>query len=148
MNKQNCCYRSSNNINELHQHPPHTAKVSMWCALSSHGITGPYCFAKTEGPTVSVNTEWYKVMLGNISAQRVTSCVSKICCGSNKMEQLLTQHRFPRRPSGQCFQADSFLILGTSPCPPARLTLQYQITSNGAMLNVRYMKHFLPILLT
>jgi len=62
--KQNCCYWPSNNINKLHQHPLHTAKVSVWCALSSHGITGPYCFEKAEGPTVSVNTEWYKVMPG------------------------------------------------------------------------------------
>ena len=29
--------------------------------------------------------------------------VSKIYCGSNKMEQLLTQHRFSCKFSGQCF---------------------------------------------
>ena len=51
VNKQNCCYWPSNNTHELHQHPLHTAKVSVWCAVSSHGITGPYCFEKAEGPT-------------------------------------------------------------------------------------------------
>ena len=40
---------------------------------------------------------------------------SKICCGSNMMEQLLIQHKLPCKSSGQCFQADSFLISGTSP---------------------------------
>jgi len=75
---------------------------------------------------------------GNISEQRVTSCVSMICCVSNWMEQLLMQHKFPRRSSGQCFRADSFLISGTSDCPPARLALQYQTTSTGAMLNATY----------
>ena len=43
---------------------------------------------------------------------------TKICCGSNKMEQLLTQHKLPCKSSGQCFQADSFLISGTSPSSP------------------------------
>ena len=28
------------------------------------------------------------------------------------------------KSSGLCFRADSFLVLGTSPGPPARLTLQ------------------------
>jgi len=74
--------------------------------------------------------------------------VSKICCGSNKMEKLVTQQKFPCKSSGQCFQADSFLILGTSLGPPTGLTMHYQTTSSGAMLKARYMKHVLPILLT
>jgi hypothetical protein len=43
---------------------------------------------------------------------------SKICCGSNKMEQLLTQYKLPCKSSGQCVQADSFLISWTSPGSP------------------------------
>jgi hypothetical protein len=64
------------------------------------------------------------------------------------MELLLTQQKFPCRSSGQCFWADSFLVLGTSPFPPAGLTMEYQTASYGAMLKARYMKHILPILLT
>ena len=73
--------------------------------------------------------------------------VSEICCGSNKMEQLLTQHKFPCKSWGQCFWADSLLISGTSPGWPIRRTLQYQTTSLGATLKARYKKHIQPILL-
>jgi hypothetical protein len=34
------------------------------------------------------------------------------------MEQLLTLYKLPCKSSGQCFQADSFLISGTSPGSP------------------------------
>ena len=53
------------------------------------------------------------------------------------------QHKYPCRSSGQCFWADSLFISGTSPGPPAHLTLQYQTSSTGDMLNVKYMKHVL-----
>jgi hypothetical protein len=46
---------------ELCQHSVHRAKVTVWCAVSSHGIIGPYCFENAEGLTVTVNAEWYKV---------------------------------------------------------------------------------------
>ena len=84
----------------------------------------------------------------NISLQMSYILISKICCGSNKMEQLLTQPKFLCKSSGQCFQADAFLILGKSSGPPACLTMQYQTTSSGATLKARYIKHVLPILLT
>ena len=77
----------------------------------------------------------------NFSAQSYV-LVSKICCGSNKMEQLLTQHTFQCKSSGQCFQAASFLVPGTSPVPPVSLT------SQGATLKAGYAEHVLPILLT
>jgi hypothetical protein len=71
--------------------------------------------------------------------------VSKICCGSNKMEHLLTQQKFPCKSSGQRFRAVSFLVSRTSRGPPARLTVLYQTTYPGAALKVRYMKHVLPL---
>lgn len=74
--------------------------------------------------------------------------ISKICCGYNKVEQQLSQYKFPCKFTGQCFPADSFLILGTSPGQPTRMILQYQTTSCGAVLRAKYMKHILPILMT
>jgi len=56
--------------------------------------------------------------------------VSKICCDSNKMEQLVIQHKFPFKSSRQRFRAHSFLVSRTLPIPLARLTLQYQTTRN------------------
>ena len=83
---------------------------------------------------------------GNISVHWVT--VSKICCVSNMMAQLLTQQKFPCKSSGQCFWANSFLISETSPSSPACLTMKYQTNFFGSALKARYMKHVLPIFLT
>jgi hypothetical protein len=74
---------------------------------------------------------------GNIFVQWVNIFIHKICCCSNKMEQQLIQHKFPCKSSEQCFSADSFLILGTSPGLPAGLTLQYQTTTSGAVLETK-----------
>jgi hypothetical protein len=35
----------------------------VWCAVSSNGITGPYCSENAEGHNLNVNTVWYKVIL-------------------------------------------------------------------------------------
>ena len=53
-----------------------------------------------------------------------------------------------RNSLGSCFREVISLVSGTSPGPPARLTLQYQATSTGATSKARYKKHVLPILLT
>jgi len=52
------------NPRELHQYPLPSTKVTAWCAVSSHGIIGSYCFENVKGYTVTVNAERYKVMLG------------------------------------------------------------------------------------
>ena len=38
-------------------------KWEVWCAVSSRGIIGPYCYENEEGHIVTVNAEWYIVML-------------------------------------------------------------------------------------
>lgn len=43
-------------------HPP---KVTVWCALWSGGVIGPYFFKNDEGDTVTVNSERYNQMLTN-----------------------------------------------------------------------------------
>ena len=62
VNKQNCRYWAPNNPHELHQCPLHCEKVTVWCAVYSHGIFGPYFCENAEGCAVT-DTEWYKVML-------------------------------------------------------------------------------------
>ena len=66
VNKQDCCYWAPNNPYELHQNPPQSAKVTVWCAVFGHGISGPYFFGNVEEQTVTVNAEWYKVMLKTV----------------------------------------------------------------------------------
>jgi hypothetical protein len=124
VNKQNCCYWALNNPHELHRCPLHSAKVTLWCAVNSHVIIGSYFFENEEGRKVTVYAEHYKVMLETFLQMSYT-LINKFCCGFNKMEQLLTQQKFPCMSSGQFFQVDSFLILRTSPALPTRLTMQY-----------------------
>jgi hypothetical protein len=57
VNEQNCCYWDPNNLHELHCHPVLSVKVTMWCAISSEGITGPCFFENAEGHAVTVNAE-------------------------------------------------------------------------------------------
>jgi hypothetical protein len=63
INEQNCCYWAENKPHELHQHPVHIATVTVWCAVYSNDIIGPYFFENEEKITVIVNAERYKVML-------------------------------------------------------------------------------------
>jgi hypothetical protein len=42
--KQNFRYWPEENPRLLHQSPLHNQKVTVWCALSSFGILGPYFF--------------------------------------------------------------------------------------------------------
>jgi hypothetical protein len=57
VNKQNYKFWAANNLRELHQSPLHSAKVTVWCAVSSGGIIGPCFFEDEKGQTVTVNTE-------------------------------------------------------------------------------------------
>jgi hypothetical protein len=63
VNEENCQDWAPNNPHELHQHPLHSAKVTLLCAVYSRGIIGPYLYENTEGHTVTVNAECFKVML-------------------------------------------------------------------------------------
>ena len=63
VNKHNCRYWAPNNPHELHQHPLHSAKVTVCCAVSWHGVIGPYFFENAEGRTVAVNAKRYEVKL-------------------------------------------------------------------------------------
>lgn len=80
VNKQNCRYWESENLRELHQKSLHSPKVTVWCALSSIGIIGPYFF-QDGGVTVTVNSNRYCGMLENFLRP--------------KIEELNEEHRWP-----------------------------------------------------
>lgn len=63
VNKQNFRYWSDQNPHQIHQQPLHSAKVTVWCAMSSSGIIGPYFFENERGQSVTVNAERYSEML-------------------------------------------------------------------------------------
>ena len=59
VNKQNSRYWNDENPGELHEKPLHSPKVTVWCAISSSGIIGPYFFQDDRGNTTTVNTDRY-----------------------------------------------------------------------------------------
>lgn len=62
VNKQNMRYWADTNPRALHQMPLHSPKVTVWCAISSAGIIGPWFFEEN-GNTVTVNSDRYVNML-------------------------------------------------------------------------------------
>lgn len=63
VNKQNCRYWSCENPNRKHQKPLHSPKVTVWAALSAHGIIGPYFFEDGRGRAVTVTSQRYVAMI-------------------------------------------------------------------------------------
>lgn len=63
VNKQNCRYWSQENPREKHQTPLHSPKVTVWAAISSRGIIGPYFFEDNNGQTQTVNSVRYAAMI-------------------------------------------------------------------------------------
>lgn len=62
VNKQNCRYWAEHNPHQIHQRPLHSPKLTVWCAISSSRIVGPYFFEEN-GQTVTVTSARYAEML-------------------------------------------------------------------------------------
>ena len=63
VNKQNYRYWADANPHQLHERPLHSEKVTVWCAISSSGIIGPYFFEDANERAVTVTSERYVHML-------------------------------------------------------------------------------------
>jgi len=61
--KQNFRYWSAANPHELHQRPTYEPKVTVWCAVWSRGITGPYFFEDEDGKAITVTSQRYTEMI-------------------------------------------------------------------------------------
>ncbi|GFV43785.1 putative DD41D transposase [Trichonephila clavipes] len=59
VNKQNCRIWSEANLQVYAETPLHPEKLTVWCALWSGGIIGPYFFQNDEGHNVTVNGDRY-----------------------------------------------------------------------------------------
>jgi len=67
VNRQNFRYWGSEKPDEVAQRPLHSPKCTAWCAISSHGIIGPFWFEGDDGDTVSINAERYRQILAKFS---------------------------------------------------------------------------------
>lgn len=63
VNTQNCRHWGSENPRVVVEKPMHPLRVTVWCALWSGGVIGPYFFENDEGRTVTVNSDRYGQML-------------------------------------------------------------------------------------
>ena len=75
VNKQNFRYWSQNNPHELHQRPLHSPKVTVWCAMGSFEVWGPYFF-EVEGATVTVTSDGYCEMLERFLCPKVAQLLA------------------------------------------------------------------------
>jgi hypothetical protein len=66
VNKQNFRYWSATNPIELHERPLHSSKVTVWCAISSFVIIGPYFFEDEREKVLTVTGPRYVHMLENV----------------------------------------------------------------------------------
>ena len=67
VNRKSNVYWSDDKPCFVSERPLHSPKVTVWCALSSEGVIGPYFFENEAGDTVTVTQETYRTVLGNIS---------------------------------------------------------------------------------
>ena len=44
VNKQNFRYWSETNLQQVHERPLYSARVTVWCAIAEFGVVGPYFF--------------------------------------------------------------------------------------------------------
>nr|CAH7747803.1 unnamed protein product [Callosobruchus chinensis] len=63
VNTQNCKIWSTQNPRAIHQHPQHPVKCTVWCAVTSQRIIGPYFFETDDGNAVTVTAERYREMI-------------------------------------------------------------------------------------
>ena len=66
VNSHNAVHWGSQRPDSVQQRPTQNSpKLNVWCAMSSHGIIGPYFFKDAAGATVTVNGDRYLQMLQN-----------------------------------------------------------------------------------
>ena len=63
VNSHNAVHWGSERPDQVQQVPLHSPKLVVWCAISAHGLIGPYFFKDQNGATTTVNSTRYHEML-------------------------------------------------------------------------------------
>ena len=72
VNKQNFRYWSAANPHELHQRPNYDPKVTVWCAVWSRGVIGPYFFEDEDGKAITVTSQRYTEMINKFMSPNLS----------------------------------------------------------------------------
>ena len=64
VNRQNYRYWGTEKPDEIAERPLHSPKCTAWCAISTHGVIGPFWFEDENGDTTTVNAERYRAVIG------------------------------------------------------------------------------------
>ena len=64
VNKTHCIFWGTEKPDKVIQRPLHSQKVTVWAALSSHGLIGPFFFENCAGECQTVNSDRYINILG------------------------------------------------------------------------------------
>ena len=72
-NKQNFRYSAATNPHELHEHAFYDSKITVWCAICSTGVSGPYFFEYEDTQGVSVISKLYAVVINEYIAPKIPS---------------------------------------------------------------------------
>jgi hypothetical protein len=133
VNQQNFHYWSATNPIELHERPLHSSKVTVWCAISSFEIIGPYFFENEREKAVTVTGPCYVYMLENFLGP-------ELACHSVTEETFFQQDGAMSHTARDSMAAVRNLFpnqlspdMGTSHGQPGHLIFQYVISFSGGV---------------
>lgn len=146
VNTDNCHFWAPNNPRELHQLFPHSEKVTVWCAIPSHGIIGPFLW-NCGGAYSDRQCRAVQSHTGTIIAKYVSSFVSLICCVSKRTEQT-TQTALISMQIPVTFPGRLISHFGDIIWPIQTWSCSTKTTSFQIIKKAKYTKRALPIQIT
>ena len=103
-NKQNSRIWALENPQAIAEMPLHSTRVTIWCAVTSREIIGPYFFEDEHNNTVTVNAERYEQMLVNFLFPKVNELANVFWfqqdgapCHTARLPMSLLKNQFPQK---------------------------------------------------
>jgi hypothetical protein len=95
------------------QKPLHSTHVTIWCAVSAHGILGPYFIEDEEGDALTVTQERYRDMVFGLFLQDLR----RFCCARGLHMNRQSFHFSAEYFGAYCiFFSFNFKVVGLPAC--------------------------------